>query len=140
MLMIDHSSDIHSLRPLLTGLDQYYPGMHKWLDRLAIEESTPILVAHENNRVVAACIGKKTIKERKIRCVRVQSDYANKGIGIRLMDQMIDVLECRSPYCTVSEEMLHQYSRAFIQRYGFSLDEVKKGMYRPGKLEYVFNC
>lgn len=35
--------------------------------------------------------------------------------------------------------MLHDYSRVFVERYGFSLNKVHKGLYRKGKLEYSFN-
>ena len=60
-------------------------------------------------------------------------------LGITLMDRMLETLECTKPLATVSEEMLHQYSRIFVKRYGFSLDDVAKGAYRPRKLEYYFN-
>ena len=67
----------------------------------------------------------------------------------RAMGRLLEQLEERHPLCTVSEEMLHPhffsrakrvlYSRAFVKRYGFSLDSVDKGLYCPGKLEYIFN-
>ncbi|KWT98009.1 hypothetical protein APY03_0680 [Variovorax sp. WDL1] len=39
----------------------------------------------------------------------------------------------------MAEEMLHIYSRAFVNRYGFALSAVENGRYRPGRLEYAFN-
>lgn len=46
---------------------------------------------------------------------------------------MLGALQCDKPHCTVAEELLHTYSRAFVNRYGFSLSAVDKGRYRPGK-------
>lgn len=74
-----------------------------------------------------------------MRCIRVHPDYQYAGIGIRLMDNMIEVLEDQEPLCTVSEELIHHYSRIFVNRYGFRLSQVDKGLYRQGKLEYIFN-
>ena len=74
-----------------------------------------------------------------MQCVRVADSVSNSGLGITLMDRMLETLECTKPLATVSEEMLHQYSRIFVKRYGFSLDDVAKGAYRPRKLEYYFN-
>ena len=74
-----------------------------------------------------------------MQCVRVHQDHQGGVLGIQLMDRLLEQLAERHPLCTVSEEMLHQYSRAFVKRYGFSLDSVDKGLYRPGKLEYIFN-
>jgi hypothetical protein len=53
---------------------------------------------------------------------------------------MLRALDCDKPLATVSEEMLHQFSRPFINHFGFELTEVDKGRYRAGKLEYVFNA
>ena len=84
-----------------------------------------------------------------MQCVRVHQDHQGGGLGIQLMDRLLEQLAERHPLCTVSEEMLHPhffpwakrvlYSRVFVKRYGFSLDSVDKGLYRPGKLEYIFN-
>lgn len=125
--------------PILHGVDSHYPDIDKWLKSLVPGDETPIITVERNGIVVGICIGKNTIEEKKLRCVRVHEDYQNSGIGIRMIDKMMDIIQCDKPLCTVPEEQLHQFSRMFINRYGYSLDEVNKGMYRKGKLEYVFN-
>lgn len=127
------------VRPLLKDLDSYYPNMEQWLDNLEVCDTTPILVSKDKGIITGVAIGKKSEEENKLRCIRVMKDYRYQGLGIRLMDRMFEILEDEHPLCTVSEEMMHQYSRSFVNRYGFSLDEVNRGMYRKGKLEYVFN-
>lgn len=84
-------------------------------------------------------MGKRAATERKLRCVRVLPEVQNRGVGLRLIERMFDELETETPHCTVAEEMLGQYSRAFVNRYGFQLSCVDKGRYRPAKLEYAFN-
>lgn len=71
--------------------------------------------------------------------MQISPEYQNKAIGKKLIDKMLVKLECEKPSATVCEEHLHLYSRLFINHYKFSLDSVEKNMYRPGKLEYIFN-
>lgn len=128
---------------MLKFLDDYYPGFETWYREKIIpglpSTDNVLLVAHDNDVIVGAALGKKAADETKIRCIRVTESHQNTGLGIRIIDQMISVLECENPVCTVSEELLHVYSRAFVNRYGFKLNQVDKGLYRKGKLEYIFN-
>lgn len=78
-------------------------------------------------------------KEPKLRCVRVRDDLQGSGLGLRLIDPMLDHLQSDKPHVTVAEEMIHSYSRAFVKRYGFALSDVTKGEYRRSKLEYHWN-
>lgn len=129
--------------PLLQTLDAFYPDIGYWYVNTVLPGvvlgSDSLLLATEADRVVAFALGKKTPQETKLRCVRVLPQYQQSGLGIRLIDRMLEELEDRHPHVTVAEELFHQYSRLFVQRYGFRLDAVEKGLYRPGKLEYLFN-
>lgn len=146
-LLITPSTDValaHEALPLLDGLEQYYPGFESWFSNkvvpgLAAGKDVLLLAReHEEGPVVGLALGKKG-EETKLRCVRVHPDFQQTGLGIRLIDRMLEELGERRPHCTVSEEMLHAYSRAFVARYGFALSDVKKGAYRPGRLEYFWN-
>jgi len=129
--------------PLLRSLDAYYPDFQDWyINTVApgvVTGTDMLLVAREGERLVGVALGKRTRTETKLRCVRVLPEFQNTGLGLRLIDRALQELECEKPHCTVAEEMLHLYSRVFVNRYGFSLDAVEKGVYRPGKLEYRFN-
>ncbi len=128
---------------VLDSLTALYPGFQDWYVNTVVPGvvlgNDKLLVAREGPRIVGVALGKRDQDETKLRCVRVLPDYENKGLGIRLIDAMLEVLECDKPHCTVAEEMFHHYSRAFVQRYGFQLSAVDKGRYRRGKLEYSFN-
>lgn len=130
--------------PFLANLDQYYPSISAWFAHsfsTGLTKGSNVLLAARGaeGRLVGVALGKKTKEEVKMQCVRVADASAHSGLGIVLMDRMMEALECEKPLATVSEEMLHQYSRIFIKRYGFTLDDVAKGVYRPRKLEYYFN-
>jgi N-acetylglutamate synthase-like GNAT family acetyltransferase len=98
-----------------------------------------MLVARDGAKMVGLALGKASPLETKLRCVRVLPDYQNKGVGLHLIERMLKELDSEKPHCTVAEEIIHQYSRAFINHFDFDLTRVEKGRYRPGKLEYVFN-
>lgn len=129
--------------PLLRTLNQYYPRFDHWYINKVVPGvvlgSDALVVAKDGEHIVGVALGKATRSETKLRCVRVLPAYQQRGTGIRLIDKMIEVLEHEKPHCTVSEELLHTYSRAFVNRYGFEISEVKKGIFRPRVLEYYFN-
>ena len=133
---------LHAL-PFLKSLEPLYPGFESWYINQVVPGVTlgsdVLMLAEDQGHVVGIALGKANQHETKLRCVRVLPEYQNQGVGIRLIDRMLDALECEKPHCTVAEEMLHNYSRALVNRYGFALSQVDKGKYRPGKLEYVFN-
>jgi len=129
--------------PLLRSLNALYPDLLYWYTNTVMPGlvlgNDVLLLAKEGDRTVGLALGKRTASERKLRCVRVLPDAQNRGVGLRLVERMFDQLETETPHCTVAEEMLGLYSRPFVNRYGFRLNAVEKGLYRPGKLEYVFN-
>lgn len=126
----------------LNGLDAYYPGFEYWYVNKClpgvIAGKDLMVVAKDKDRVVGLALGKAG-EETKLRCIRVLPEYRNRGVGLTLIERTLRLLDDDKPLCTVSEEMLHQYARPFINLFDFDLSVVEKGMYRPGKLEYVFN-
>lgn len=130
--------------PFIQSLNRYYPDIEYWYVNKVVPGlvtgNDKLLIARDHNYNIAGiALGKQSEGESKLRCVRVHPDYHNGGLGIRLIDGMLELIEERQPGVTVAEEMLHLYSRAFVKRYGFNLSDVTKGRYRKGKLEYGFN-
>jgi len=136
-------TDLLMAKKLLDGLENFYPGFQFWF----INKCMPgvlagndiLVVAREHGQIVGVALAKKSKEETKLRCVRVAPAYQNRGLAFHLIDMVLHDLDDDAPYVTVSEEMLHLYSRAFINRYHWRLDHVSKGHYRPRKLEYLFN-
>lgn len=138
----NHLADAMLAKVMLDGLENYYPDFGYWF----VNKCMPgimtgndlLITAKEHGQIVGVALGKKG-DETKLRCVRVIPQYQNRGVGLHLVDHTLRALDCDKPLCTVSEEMMHLYSRAFINRYQFDLTHVEKGLYRPKKLEYIFN-
>lgn len=136
-------ADAMLAKNMLDGLENYYPGFEYWY----VNKCMPgivlgpdiLIVAREHGQIVGVALGKKRDDEKKLRCIRVQPSYQNRGTGLHLIDRMLREMDDDKPLCTVSEEMMHMYSRAFVNHYKFDLTSVEKGMYRPNRLEYVFN-
>lgn len=128
---------------MLAGLNHYYPDFEFWFVNKCMPGilvgSDILLLAKEHEQIIGVALGKARDNETKLRCVRVLPSYQNRGTGWHLVDRMLRELDDDKPHCTVSEEMFHTYSRAFINHYGFDLSRVEKGAYRRNKLEYVFN-
>lgn len=126
----------------IASLDKYYPNITDWYLNTVIPGiytgNDKIVMAFEANHLIGLALG-KVGQETKLRCVRVHPQAQSTGVGVRLMDRLFDLLGTNTPHTSVSEELLHHYSRTLINRYGFKLNRVEKGLYRRGKLEYLFN-
>lgn len=128
---------------MLRSLNALYPDFEFWYVNKAMPGillgRDVLIVAMEKNRIVGVALGKRSEDEVKLRCVRVLPEYQKRGVGIHLIEHMLRALDCDRPICTVAEEMVHEYSRVFINLFKFNLTEILKGYYRRNVLEYVFN-
>lgn len=146
MITLEPSTSFYEafqILPMVETLDAFYPDVGHWYVSTVIPGlllgKDKLILAKDNQRIVGFAIGKLTEAETKLRCVRVLPEHQQHGVGIRLIDKMIEMLEASEPVVTVSEEMINHYSRIFVNRYGWRLNHVSKGTYRKGKLEYHFN-
>jgi GNAT superfamily N-acetyltransferase len=128
---------------VLSDITTLYPGFRDWYLNTAmpgvVAGSDLLLVARDGPQIVGVALGKRHEDETKLRCVRVQPSHAGRGVGLHLIDRALRALDCDKPLCTVPQELFDEYARPFVNRYGFSLDHVSRGMYRRGINEYVFN-
>lgn len=140
---IIETTELKNLLPLLSDIEQYYPDILSWYKQKFINSkslSNKVLIAcNDKNKIIGFCLGKKSESETKLRCIYVIPEYRGKGIGIRLIDEMLIELDDKYPVVTVSEELLHMYSYLFISKYKWKIIDIQKGLYRIGKLEYFFN-
>lgn len=128
---------LNVLRPIST----YYPEFEYWYVNQVMPGvlvgSDVMIVAEDKARIVGVGIGR--MDNPKLRCIRVDPEYHAQGLGIHLIDKVLHAIDCDKPKCTVAEEMMHSFSRILINRFGFSLSKVDKGLYRRNRLEYIFN-
>lgn len=126
---------------VVRGLEKNYPNFEDWyintLMTDVVQGSGKFMVARDKDQIIGITAAKIGI-ENKIRCIRILEQYKNRGIAIHLLDRMLKFTGDK-PLCTVPETMLHDLSRILINRFNFDLSVVKKGVYKPGVLEYYFN-
>lgn len=135
-------SDAWVAYQLIESLQSLYPGFHDWFVNKALPDIVlghgVLALAEQHSQVVGVALGRSGARP-KLRCVRVVPTVAGRGIGLHLIDCALKQIGSDRPSLTVPQEHIHDFVRPFVNRYGFSLDHVSKGLYRPGKLEYVFN-
>lgn len=128
---------------VMRGLDAYYPDFDEWFVNKAVPGivagTDGLILAEDGSRIVGVALWKETPEETKLRCVRVLPSHRRRGVGLRLIDRALAAMKLKRPVFSVAEEMIHEYARIFVNRYGFTVTKVEKGLYRPGRLEYVFN-
>lgn len=74
--------------------------------------------------------------EKKIRAIRVVDKFQKRGYGLHIIDHALKVLDTNKPVASVAYELLDDYARIFINRYGFNITHVYNGLYRKHHLEY----
>jgi hypothetical protein len=131
--------ELMKLFNLIKDLDNYYPDFPNWFINKLIPRTfygyNKVLLMYKNNDLV----GVSSFNNHKLQMVRIFPEYINKGYGLFLIDESLKLMNNDKPFLTVAEELINVYSRIFINRYDFTITRVEKGIYRKGKLEYLFN-
>lgn len=135
-------TDCYRIYPMVASLDNYYPDFSHWYWNTLVPSTVTadsfVILAEDHGNLVGVALAKQG-SEPKLRCVRVLPELKGRGIALHLIDRALQQLNHSHPAVTVAEEMIHDYSRILVNRFDFLLSQVDKGLYRRGKLEYVFN-
>ena len=124
-------------------LDNFYPNFaywyfHRFVPDVLLGQSVALTLQNRYNDDVGFALLKNS-EEKKLRCLRIKPQYKNRGYAMHLIDESLKILNEDHPLCTVSEEMINEYARIFVNRYDFHLTSVERHLYRCGKNEYIFN-
>ena len=134
--------ELHQAFKQIENLSNSYPGFYDWYWNKVtpgINSGTnELIMGLFKNELVGISIIKKG-EEKKLCALRVNDKFKNRGYGLHMLDESLKRLGIDKPLCSVSEDMINDYSRIFVNRYDFDLSHVYKGLYRKGKLEYEFN-
>jgi hypothetical protein len=125
----------------LRPLSDAYPGIDRWFANKVIPMlgiTRHVVTIERQGKIAAVGIAKNECGEKKMCTVRVAPPYQGSGMGLRVMDDLMRWLGTDTPLATVSEEQMPAFERIF-SRYGFSLTSISNGLYRPKKLEFMFN-
>ena len=119
-----------------------YPAFDMWLSGRVMpglySGDRRLLVEARNGVLAGIAIVKDDGLEKKLCCLRVMPKFQGTGLGLRLFDRAFESLRTEKPLLSVSEEQKPRFERLF-EYYGFSVEGVAIGYYRPKKLEYSVN-
>ena len=128
---------------ILTKLEESYPDFYDWYWNKVVPgiltNQDQLILAYNKNDLVGISILKNNPDEKKLRALRITEKFQSKGYGLYLIDESLKRLETDKPLCSVSNKMIDDYSRIFINRYKFDLTYVYKNLYTKDSLEYEFN-
>lgn len=135
IVMGDVKLFLSSMSALYPDFDTWYEG--KVLPGLSTGERS-LLIERRSGMVAGIAILKRDAHESKLCCLRVAPQFANAGIGVRLFEQSMDVLDTRHPLLTVAEDRLAHFERLF-QHFGYQVAQEYPDLYRPRVSEIAFN-
>lgn len=124
-----------------------YPDILTWYEKVIKEinedsdKREMFIVLSEKDgalSILGLMILKNSIDEKKICTLRVKEDYQRKGIGSKLLKKAFKYLKTDKPLITIPEESIFIFS-AILEKYGFEKKEERLGLYREGKIEYIYN-
>lgn len=130
----------------IENLTNIYPDIKKWYEEkikkaLAKKDSTRevlVVLDRQELKIAGIAILKKTQEENKICTIRVEKEYLNQGIGTQLFEEAFKYLEDTKPLITISEDNIECF-KPILKKFDFKLVEKIKGLYVPGKIEYIYN-
>ncbi len=129
-------------RDFLSPLETYYPNFHEWYYYKVVPDVSSgkrrVLTEMTCGEIVAVAILKKYEDEKKICTFRVSKEASGRGLGTKLMRESLDWLECPKPLLTVNEENASEFAR-FLKKFNFQESRAVNGLYRPNKLEIIYN-
>ena len=140
--LFEYSPDEIDALEFLLPISDSYPNIQNWFEKQVVPGlsvgSRMLFIHRKEGKVVALGIAKKTSKEKKVCTVRVASEYVGKGLGIKIFKEAMIWLETDKPHLTVSEDKLAEFERIF-EFFGYKLTSTVSGLYKPNKVEYLFN-
>lgn len=123
-------------------LETFYPQFESWFWAKVMpgcrDQTRRIIQVRAGAQLAGLAILKRTPTERKI-CTLWVAPYARgRGFGHQLVVDSLTWLDCERPLITVCQERLHEL-QPLLTKFGFKFEQAVNALYRPKRLEYVFN-
>lgn len=136
--MFNVSTQIYNL---IRDSESLYPGFCNWYFGKfvpGLEEGKRRIVISYFDSDISGIALVKNEGEKKICCIKVNDKYRKMGIGIKMFEKCLELLDTERPMITVADERMCSFSK-ILKYYGFKLEGIHKGYYRDNSTEYVFN-
>lgn len=121
-----------------------YPKHRSWFYQkhlpATFEENSgrDIIYAHDENKIYGTAFIKQDELEKKICTLFVDNDSRGMGIGTKLIEKSMEILQTTKPLITFADYKLPMFE-GIISKYGWQQTQVIKGLYNDKSLEYVYN-
>jgi hypothetical protein len=129
----------------LFDLNLVYPCFQEWFVAKVIPGAKYgsrefILSISKNHELTGIAILKNDVSndEKKICTIKVMPNFLNAGVGIKLFERSMEILNTDKPLATVSSERILQFNKIF-KYFGYKFYEKYEGLYLPNSTEYSFN-
>jgi len=126
----------------IAHLQQPYPDFKKWYFNKVvsgvIDGSRGFILELRDGKMAGVAILKDTVEEKKICTISVAEEFKSKGLGVRLFEKSMRLLDTEKPLATVSENRLPEFEKIF-QYLNYEYFAEYRGFYVPQKSEFSFN-
>lgn len=121
---------------------RYYPRIFSWYKNKFVpgiyDGKRQILLYYINNNIAGIALLKRDYEERKICMFRVDNIYKSIGVGRRLFNHSMELLETEQPMITIPNEIINDFY-GIINYYHLELSQKLYNHYRKHSIEWVFN-
>lgn len=143
------SADEKKLRSIATEvfnnishLERYYPNFSDWYFNKVVNGlvngSRRFIIELRDGKFAGVAILKDTEDEKKICTISISEEYKSKGLGYRLFEKSMRLLNTDKPLASISEERLPDFEKIF-QHLNYEYSAEYHGLYLPQKSELSFN-
>lgn len=133
--------DFNSLSDFLSGVSYLYPNFNAWLN-FTFRRNLPsgqrkIILAHDQMKIIGVSLLKNTVDEKKICTFYVSPEFRGLGVGRKLLDMSLALLNSNDSFITVSSERKNEIEHTLKSR-GFKVSESITGLYRDESTEFTY--
>lgn len=126
----------------ISHLQQSYPDFKNWYFNKVvngvIDGSRSFVIELRDGKMAGVAILKDADGEKKICTISVANEFKSKGLGFRLFEKSMRLLDTDKPLASVSESRLPEFEKIF-QYLGYEYSAEYHGLYLPQKSEFSFN-
>lgn len=123
-------------------LENSYPTFNNWYFNKVvpglIDGTRSFIIEFRDEKFAGIAILKDTAEEKKICTISINNEYKSKGIGFRLFEKSMRLLDANRPLLTVSEDRLPEFEKIF-HHFDYEYVAEYHGLYLPRKRELSFN-
>ena len=113
---------------------------NKQLKGLLTEDRNILFTRNPNNKeeIIAMTSLKKSSEEQKLCTIYVKETFRKLGLGTKLLEESMKILETTKPLITFASEKYEMF-KPFIDKYNWNLTETVNNLYNNSSLELCFN-